>query len=93
MSMLVVVSYDITDNKRRSSVSNELKNFGTRVQKSIFECHLNERQLKELKSRLDTLIDLLEDHVRFYYLCKKDIDNIEVEGRKMAYKDDDYFMI
>lgn len=91
--MLVVVSYDITDNKRRSSVSNELKNFGTRVQKSIFECHLNERQLKELKSRLDTLIDLLEDHVRFYYLCKKDIDNIEVEGRKMAYKDDDYFMI
>jgi CRISPR-associated protein Cas2 len=91
--MLVVVSYDITDNKRRSSVSNELKNFGTRVQKSIFECHLNERQLKELKSRLKTLIDLLEDRVRFYYLCKKDIDNIDVEGRKAANKDDDYFMI
>ncbi|VAX34219.1 hypothetical protein MNBD_NITROSPIRAE03-419, partial [hydrothermal vent metagenome] len=35
----MVVTYDITDDKRREQVSSELENYGMRVQKSIFECY------------------------------------------------------
>jgi CRISPR-associated protein Cas2 len=91
--MLVVVSYDITDDRRRVAVSNELLNFGVRVQKSVFECYLDADQLKELKGRLETKIDLRKDHVRFYHLCKKDEEHVATEGKSVIHKDYDYFMV
>lgn len=38
---LVVVIYDIVDNKRRAKLVKFLKGFGGRVQKSAFECILD----------------------------------------------------
>jgi CRISPR-associated protein Cas2 len=38
--MFIVVSYDISHDRRRARLSRELKNFGTRVQYSVFECVL-----------------------------------------------------
>ncbi|MGH8583295.1 MAG: CRISPR-associated endonuclease Cas2 [Gammaproteobacteria bacterium] len=70
--MFVLVCYDITDDRRRCRVGSELENFGCRVQYSVFECHLEEPQLQELKARLLALIDYQEDHVRYYALCPKD---------------------
>ncbi len=91
--MFIVVSYDITDDKRRNAVSEELLNFGKRVQKSVFECFLEEQQILELKARLETLIDPAEDHVRYYFLCKPDTDAVELEGRNIVCRDEDYFMV
>jgi len=45
--MLIVVSYDIPDDRRRLQLSKALKDFGKRVQWSVFECHLDDRQLGE----------------------------------------------
>jgi len=91
--MFMVVTYDITDDKRRQNISSELENHGTRVQKSIFECHLDYNQIETLKTSLETMIDTTTDHIRFYYLCKKDHRKIEVKGVQLIYKDEDYFMI
>ncbi len=91
--MFVIVSYDIKDDKRRNAVSDELLNFGKRVQKSVFECFLEEQQIVELKSRLELLIDPAEDHVRYYYLCKPDAESLDLEGKNIVYKDEDYFMV
>jgi CRISPR-associated protein Cas2 len=38
--MFVVVAYDISDDPRRTKLHNTLKNFGTPVQYSVFECIL-----------------------------------------------------
>ena len=38
--MFIVVSYDISHTKRRNRLHRALKNFGTRVQYSVFECVL-----------------------------------------------------
>jgi len=89
----MVVTYDITDDKRRQQVSSELQNYGARVQKSIFECHLDYNQIETLKASLETMIDITTDHIRFYYLCKKDHRKTAVEGVQLIYRDEDYFMI
>lgn len=64
---LVVVIYDIPDNKRRAHFSKFLEGFGVRVQKSAFECvlsgHLYEKLISEIPRYLTE-----EDLIRVYKL-------------------------
>lgn len=85
--MFIVVSYDIADDKRRASVASELENFGQRVQYSVFECHLNEAQLSELKDRMLAIIDWDQDRVRYYTLCVRDERRVAVDGLGQVTKD------
>jgi CRISPR-associated protein Cas2 len=41
--MLILVSYDVPDDRRRTRLAHALKDFGERVQYSVFECRLDER--------------------------------------------------
>lgn len=91
--MLTIITYDITDNSRREHVSSELKNYGMRVQKSVFECYMDNELLSKLKASLETMIDATADHVRFYPLCKKDLEMVKVEGIQIIYRDEDYFLV
>ncbi len=78
--MFVVVSYDITNDRRRRKVHKTLEGFGSRVQFSVFECHLSETQLAQLKRRLEKLIARKQDSLRFYYLCAADVRRVETMG-------------
>ncbi len=49
------VVYDITSDAERSRVDRTLKDFGFRVQKSVFECRLNKKGKEELIRRLHDL--------------------------------------
>lgn len=68
--MLYAVTYDIPDDRRRLRVSNLLEGYGYRVQRSVFECLLDEDPLKELTGRLKKEIDEQADRIRIYPLCK-----------------------
>lgn len=81
INMFIVVSYDIIDGKRRNKVLNELKNFGSRVQDSVFECDLSKNQIEELRAELQRIIDRKEDNVRYYFLCGACVEKIIVEGK------------
>ena len=76
--MFYVISYDIPDDRRRSQLAKVLKGFGTRVQYSVFEAHLNKRQYGELKHAVARLIEPAEDSVRYYALCGACEGRIEV---------------
>ena len=76
--MFYVISYDIPDDRRRGQLAKVLKGFGTRVQYSVFEAHLNKRQYEELKRAVERLIDLTEDSVRYYALCSACVGRVEV---------------
>ncbi|MBD1935751.1 CRISPR-associated endonuclease Cas2 [Microcoleus sp. FACHB-68] len=67
--MFVVVSYDVSEDKRRTKIHKVLKSYGQWVQYSIFECDLTETQYARLRSRLAKLIKAPEDNIRFYFLC------------------------
>jgi CRISPR-associated protein Cas2 len=73
--MLVVVVYDIPDDKRRLRLANFLEGHGRRVQYSVFECFMELEEMRELHKRVETQINLDEDNVRFYWLAPEAVKN------------------
>ena len=64
---LIVVIYDIVDNRRRAAFAKYLQGFGVRVQKSAFECILPGSKYEKLIKGIPQLIGT-EDQVRVYKL-------------------------
>ena len=78
--MLILVSYDVPDDRRRTRLAHTLKDFGPRVQYSVFECLLAEDQVADLRARVAKLIDPAEDSVRIYRLCAGCAERVEILG-------------
>jgi CRISPR-associated protein Cas2 len=91
--MRIVLAYDITDDARRTELAAKLKNYGQRVQKSVFEFDLEADQIAELRKEAEKIADISEDNLRYYFLCKKDEVRVEHIGASVIYRDEDYFMI
>jgi CRISPR-associated protein Cas2 len=68
--MLIVVSYDISHDRRRARLHRELKNFGTPVQYSMFECVLEHQDFSRLQAAVKGVIKQ-DDRVRYYRLCEQ----------------------
>ena len=80
--MYYAIAYDITNDKRRNQVAKILKDFGMRIQYSVFECDTDRRAYLRLQDRLLDAINPQEDSVTFYHLCRsceKGIEKIGVE--------------
>ena len=83
--MFCLVCFDIVDDRARTRASKVLKEYGVRVQKSVFECGLlTEKKFLNLKTRLEDLIDSSEDTVRYYFVCRGCIDKMEYSGIGVA---------
>lgn len=78
--MFYIISYDIVVDKKRTKVAKVLLNYGKRVQKSVFECVITEKQFAEMRSKVEKLMDFDTDSVRYYRICRKCIDSVEVDG-------------
>lgn len=83
--MCIVVTYDVSTEtpegrRRLRRVAIECKNFGQRVQKSVFECNVNEMQCEKLTQRLLKIIEKEEDRLRIYRLTEPKERYIEVYG-------------
>ncbi len=78
--MFIIVSYDIVDDRRRTKLAKVLLDYGERVQKSVFECRLDDRLFLKMKKDIETLIDQEEDSVRYYFLCGRCVREVEVSG-------------
>jgi CRISPR-associated protein Cas2 len=68
--MFLIVTYDIPNQKRRRKVAELMESYGTRVQRSVFECTLDGKTLAELISDIKKLIKRREDKVQIYGLCE-----------------------
>ena len=79
MKKFVVIAYDVEDDRNRRQVAKLLEGSGKRVNKSVFECFLTERQLEKLKSKIAINITRY-DSVLFYRLCRSCIERIERQG-------------
>lgn len=66
---LFLVCFDIVDDKTRYRVVKTLLKYGQRVQKSVFECMLNDADYIKMKISLDNYVNLQEDSIRYYQLC------------------------
>jgi len=73
--MDILVTYDVStetnEGKRRlRKVAEACLAYGQRVQKSVFECSLNEMQLEHLKDRLLGCMNEKEDSLRIYRMTQ-----------------------
>jgi len=79
-----IVSYDISDDKRRTRVFKTLHGFGDHAQYSVFFCELSEQELVKLRTRLRSTIHHREDQVLIVDLgtnARPLEEGIEVLGR------------
>jgi CRISPR-associated protein Cas2 len=90
--MLCIVAYDIPEDGTRSLIASELKNWGHRVQYSVFECDLDDQRITELTKRLQALISA-RDSVRIYRLCEMCRTRGENMGGKSFLRDEAYYQV
>lgn len=73
--MLIIVTYDVSTEtpagrRRLRRVAKTCESTGQRVQKSVFECQVNEMQYEQLVRELLAEIDEQEDSLRFYRITE-----------------------
>jgi CRISPR-associated protein Cas2 len=91
--MFVMVAYDITDDGRRRTVQRVLEAYGERVQFSVFECHIDETQLRSLKAEIDRHLEPQMDQVRWYCLCRGCAGAVEQDGNGPVSEDPSYVVV
>ncbi len=65
-----VITYDVEDDRLRNRIAKVLEGTGFRVQKSVFECMLDGRELDRLVRRLGRLVEgSTGADVRVYRVC------------------------
>lgn len=75
LAPLYLIVYDVTDNKERGRVDKALRNYGFRVQKSVYECRLTRGQKKRLISELQALT-IQTGHIRMYAVVSNHVTKI-----------------
>ena len=83
--MLVLVTYDVSTVekpglRRLRRVARACEDYGTRVQKSVFECQVGQQEWVNLRARLLREIKDDEDSLRFYFLDEKAVLRTEHHG-------------
>lgn len=85
--MMVLITYDVdtiseTGAKRLRKVAKVCQDYGQRVQNSVFECRLTEAQFVIVKNKIENIINMELDNVRFYFLGNNWPRRIEMIGKK-----------
>lgn len=85
--MMVLVSYDVTTvdaagRRRLRQVAKACRDYGQRVQFSVFELEVEPAQWAVLKQRLIGLIDPDSDSLRFYFMGSNWQRKVEHVGAK-----------
>jgi CRISPR-associated protein Cas2 len=83
--MFVLVAYDVATvekagQRRLRRVARACEDYGTRVQKSVFECQVGQKEWVQLRGRLLREIKADEDSLRFYFLDEKAVQRTEHHG-------------
>lgn len=83
--MVILVCYDVstTDRagqKRLRRVAKACRDYGQRVQYSLFECRVGDKEWVRLRHRLMSEIDSKADSLRFYFLDEVAVARVEHAG-------------
>ena len=87
--MLVLVTYDVATAEKNGAarlraVAKACRDFGQRVQYSVFEIEVDPAQWTRLRARLESVIDPELDSLRYYYLGSNWRRKVEHIGAKPA---------
>ena len=83
--MLILITYDVSTvdkpgQRRLRRVAQACGDYGVRVQKSVFECQVGQKEWVLLRGRLLEEVKAEADSLRFYFLDEKAVQRIEHHG-------------
>jgi len=83
--MMVLVTYDVSTEtpegrRRLTKMAKQCKNFGQRVQKSVFECTVDELHFEKMVRTLVKVMDKEEDSLRIYHLVEPVEKHVQIFG-------------
>ena len=90
--MLVLISYDIEDDKTRTRLAHQLKDFGPRVQFSVFEADVAAKELTRLKQMLGKVSLAANDSIRLYQFCETCFGKVKIWGKGVVTKDRELYI-
>ncbi len=95
LRMLWVAAYDVSDDRERRLLEKRLASMGERVQYSVFESWLSERERTRLMHAVDAdvALDGCTDSVRWYGLCGHCQRQMRFVGRGLQPDDPRYYIV
>lgn len=83
-----IVCYDIRNDKRLRKIAKLMEGYGSRLQFSIFRCHLSATNTQRLRHELATLMEA-EDSVAFIPVCATCFTKIHFLGQTQDWESHD----
>ena len=93
MALTVVAAYDIAEDGRRAQIAAIIQAWGTRIQKSVYVCQLEESDLADLVQRVKLLMDLKVDSLMVFRQCATCWDGLTVIGQASPQPDVLYWAV
>ena len=92
--MLLVVTYDVSDDRRRNRLAKKLEDYGLRVQYSVFECLLDDERAGEMVEKLkEFLSEDDEDSLRVYAICEACRKRARIHGSGALTADPEVYIV
>jgi len=93
--MFLLIIYEIENSTARKRFHRMLKNFGTCVQKSVFECNLSHAQERKLRQEISAFVGKLgeEDTIRIFSLCQHCFKNAAIIGKTPLTQEPLYYLV
>lgn len=90
---MILVVYDIPDNKRRTKLSNFLEGYGRRVQYSVFEIFVSLNEMRVLHQKVKKLVVPKEDNVRFYWIGQETLSLVLTIGSEKPESPPTFYLV
>lgn len=88
-----LVIYDIAHPRRLQRVARVMEGFGQRIQKSVFECELELRELQALQKKVLQCMHTAEDAVQYMRLCPRDTRQTQHDGQVTPFVSQAFFWV
>ena len=90
---MVLISYDISDNKKRNRFAKYLKKFGSRLQYSVFEIHNSNRVLTNIVEDIKNIFSKEFDNADSIYIFKMSASCETIKFGYATNEDEDLLII
>ena len=90
---MVLIVYDIPDDRRRTKLSNFLEGYGRRVQWSVFESFISLDEMRQLYQKVTKLVLPAEDNVRFYWISDEGMASTLTIGSDLPAAPPNFYII
>lgn len=88
-----VIAYDVSADDDRARVAAVLCAFGDRVQKSVFECNLDQDELAHVVGKLQSIVKPSTDSVKIYRQCAACDQAVRIIGQAERRSTDRFWIV